>query len=92
LAAFRASRSEGIVGRNSDGQTRLGAILGHLIAHEIGHLLLGTSHSSKGIMSSLLGPLSLGRAISGKLQFTSEEARQIRGQMEKRIQAAQLVR
>lgn len=68
-------------------------IFGHLMAHEIGHLLLGRgSHSPKGIMSTPWGPLSIARAVSGGLLFTPTEAIRIRAQVEHRARAAQLTR
>jgi hypothetical protein len=55
-----------------------GIILGHLIAHEIGHILLGPgSHSEKGIMSFPWGRKRLVDASRGGLQFTPEQARKI---------------
>jgi hypothetical protein len=55
-----------------------GIILGHVIAHEIGHILLGPgSHSEKGIMSFPWGRKRLVDASRGRLQFTPEQARKI---------------
>ena len=54
----------------------LGCRLGHVIAHEIGHLLLPTrAHSPSGIMKA---GLDGERAAQGALFFTREQARQIR--------------
>jgi len=50
-------------------------ILGCVIAHELGHLLLGlNSHSSKGIMHSPWGPEQMRRVMMGTLLFTAEQA------------------
>ncbi len=68
-------------------------ILGHLMAHEMGHLLLGqNSHSAKGIMHVPWSRFSLARAASGKLLFTPKEANRIRAQVQERGQAAQSAR
>jgi hypothetical protein len=65
-------------------------ILGHLMAHEIGHLLLGRdSHCRKGIMSVPWGRLTVARAASGKLLFTPKEVNRIRANVQERKRAAQ---
>jgi hypothetical protein len=56
---------------------RRGLILGHVIAHELGHLLLGqTSHSATGLM---LARLDVPLAGQGRLLFTEEQGEVIRG-------------
>jgi len=63
-------------------------ILGTVIAHEIGHLLLGTnSHSSKGIMRGQWEGSDLREAGEGKLGFTSEQARRLRAGLMDRARA-----
>jgi hypothetical protein len=60
-------------------------ILGHILAHEIGHLLLGRgSHSGSGIMHVPWDKLQLRRASEGRLLFTSPQAKQIRDQVLRR--------
>ena len=61
-------------------------ILGCVIAHELGHLLLGVnSHSSAGIMCSPWGQQQVREALMGTLLFTAEQAKvmqaQVRAQM-----------
>jgi len=52
-----------------------GEILGHAVAHELGHLLLGNiAHSSVGLMKAQLGHKELQSAARGDLVFTVEEA------------------
>jgi hypothetical protein len=54
-------------------------ILGHLMAHEIGHLLLRSPrHSVAGIMRSGWGRVELESAAQGRLLFMREEAGQMR--------------
>ncbi len=51
-------------------------ILGHAMAHEIGHVLLGSnSHSSKGIMRPDWKRKDLQRAATGRLLFTSQQTK-----------------
>ena len=52
-----------------------GELLGYVIAHEVGHLLLGTdSHSHDGIMQGRWEDVQLREAGKGNLQFTSSQA------------------
>lgn len=52
-----------------------GELLGYVIAHEVGHLLLGTdSHSHEGIMRGHWEDAELREAGKGNLQFTSSQA------------------
>jgi hypothetical protein len=53
-------------------------ILGHVAAHEIGHLLLGSnSHSSWGIMRAHWNMEELARANKGLLFFTKSQSRRM---------------
>jgi hypothetical protein len=56
-----------------------GQILGHAVAHEIGHVLLRReSHSSGGLMRSVWSRSDLQKMSAGNLGFTGEEARRLR--------------
>ena len=67
-----------------------GLLLGHLIAHEIGHLLLGPDrHSSTGIMRPKWSRKDAKVASSGELLFTRAQGRRIRAQVLKRMRAEQ---
>ncbi len=58
------------------------AILGHLMAHELGHLLLGTaSHSAAGIMHVPWSGAELGFAAQGRLLFAKIEAERMRANL-----------
>ena len=60
-----------------DGNSAL--VLGHIIAHEIGHLLLGKgSHTSRGLMSFPWNKKELKDAAWGGLIFTRGQTRRIR--------------
>ena len=59
------------------------AILGLVIAHELGHLLLGTnSHAARGIMRANWKKQDLSLAGKGMLGFTEDQAQKMRGRLE----------
>lgn len=54
-------------------------VLGHAMAHEIGHLLLGTNrHSQSGIMRAQWSRGEMVLAVLGHLRFTRQEAQLLR--------------
>lgn len=60
----------------------LGRVLGHVMAHEIGHLLLGThSHSPVGIMRPQWQGEELRQVGMGTLLFTPEQARKMQARL-----------
>jgi len=67
------------VARISDGRKyRRPVVLGAVMAHELGHLLLGiNSHSKKGLMTLPWGPKVLLAANRGMLGFSKKEAGRI---------------
>jgi hypothetical protein len=79
----------GGVGTSFDhGQT---IILGHMMAHEVGHMLLGpNSHGEKGVMSFPWNPGTLRLAERGLLEFTMAERKRIRAELEQRTQLNQI--
>src|SRR5690606_4203205 len=74
------------IGAIADGRKyRQPVVLGAIIAHELGHLLLGIgSHSKVGLMSLPWGPKALTAADQGTLSFSKKEARQLEKAAEKR--------
>jgi hypothetical protein len=67
---------------HSDWNISLSDILGNVIAHELGHLLLGShSHSRAGIMRAHWQGEELHRLARGNLWFTSEQASHLRGKL-----------
>jgi hypothetical protein len=65
-------------------------ILGQLIAHELGHLLLGTnSHFLVGIMRATWRAAEIKQALMGNLVFTPEQVNQIRADLQRRLTAGQ---
>lgn len=71
-----ASRSEGFIRSFDTGQ-----LLGAVVAHELGHLLLplGSGHSGVGIMSGKWNRSLLDSAVLDRLGFTRKEGEEIRG-------------
>jgi len=56
-----------------------GIVTGHLMAHEIGHLLLPTpAHAAAGIMKAQLDSRDWGQAVRGVLRFSEKESDLIR--------------
>lgn len=70
--------------------TDVASLLGHVAAHEIGHLLLGTnSHAVAGLMHAHWTAAELASSKIGELVFLDREARQMR---EKLLTAAHIRR
>lgn len=66
-----------------------GELLGHAIAHELGHLLLAShAHSGQGLMRPVWRERELRRRSAGDWQFSAQDAAAIRA----RIEAARLSR
>jgi hypothetical protein len=66
-------------------------LLGHVMAHELGHFLLGeNSHSSDGIMINVFREQELRRAERGKLLFTRRQAAQMRAKIRRVASRADL--
>ncbi len=64
----------------------LGQLLGHGIAHEIGHLLLGShSHSPSGLMSARWKSQELMLAAYGQFNFSPEQAATLRSDVQARL-------
>ena len=56
-------------------------VLGHAMAHEVGHLLLPYGHSATGLMRAEWSGGDLRRAVRGQLNFTPEQAASIRAKL-----------
>jgi hypothetical protein len=66
-------------------------VLGHAIAHEMGHILLGSnSHFSDGIMQAQWGKAALTHASKGDLLFTIDQSRTMRRNLLAHIRRLQL--
>jgi hypothetical protein len=74
------------------GQISKAQLLGHAIAHEIGHLLLGNnSHSSHGLMAARWSKAELARLTQGDLQFLAAEVERIRAEVQRRHQSKEFL-
>ncbi len=63
-------------------------LLGHAMAHELGHLLLGVGgHARNGIMQAEWNPEALRKAAEGTLVFTSSERREVQQNVRQRLEA-----
>jgi hypothetical protein len=72
--------------RSDNAEFEIPIILGCVIAHEIGHLLLGSnSHSASGIMQGNWERGQIRKAMTGTLLFTPEQAKLIRAETQKRM-------
>ena len=64
---------------NADAE--LPVMLGCVMAHELGHLLLrAPGHSAKGIMQPQWGSVQIRQALTGRLRFTEQESTRIQSQ------------
>ena len=60
-------------------------VMGHVIAHEIGHLLLGTnSHSESGLMSAVWTVSDMRRISKGQFNFWPDESARMRREVARR--------
>jgi len=72
--------------KKDDAVFELPVILGCVMAHEIGHLLLGpNSHSGSGIMQPSWERKQVRQAMTGSLLFTSAQAKHIRAEARTRM-------
>jgi hypothetical protein len=72
------------------GAASLEQVLGHIFAHEIGHLLLwSNAHSPRGIMQGSWSRDALISIAKGYLTFTTEEAQTIRENLLRRMKQQQ---
>jgi hypothetical protein len=77
----------GGVGRGYENAQEI--ILGHMMAHEIGHLLLGPdSHSRRGVMSFPWDKRTLTNMERGRLRFSAKERSGIEQELGRRSEAA----
>ena len=72
--------------KNDEGRFEIPPILGCVMAHEIGHLLLGSkSHSFSGVMRSRWDREQLREAMMGALLFTPKQVRLMQAEMHRRM-------
>jgi len=59
-------------------------LLGHVMAHEVGHLLLGAAHMPKTIMSGGLGSRDFSLMKAGNVRFDQRQAERLRAAVRSR--------
>jgi hypothetical protein len=74
-----------------DCQSRMATLLGHITAHEIGHLLLGPQHTT-GIMAAELPYGAAAAAQSGESLFAGDDACKLVERARARVGASQATR
>jgi hypothetical protein len=85
VATVYADRIEALA-RVSD--VAAGAVLGRAMAHELGHLLTGTSsHAKRGLMRALWTSAELRRNLPGDWRFSHDESDRIRRRSGERVAA-----
>lgn len=68
-----------------DTTASLPQVVGYVIAHEVGHLLLGSNaHAAWGVMSAQLSGAYFDKAAQGTLAFASDEAERLRAGIRRR--------
>ena len=69
--------------RQQDSAISLSPILGSVLAHEVGHLLLGSNaHSREGIMQAHWQAEQLDHIAKGQMRFTKEQSGKMRARVE----------
>ena len=85
IAAVFFHRAVDLEGTN---HAKRATILGAMMAHEIGHLLLEKNHHSEtGVLRASWGDEDLKMAAKGRLRFSAEEARSMASMVSRRIGA-----
>lgn len=75
--------------RDEETQVSQALILGYVMAHELGHLLLGSNaHSSLGVMRPHWSRTELQSISMGRLSFTADQRREIHQRLEAEAQSA----
>jgi hypothetical protein len=85
-ATVSFSRVERCVRLQTTSSANLEQILGHAIAHELGHILLGTgSHAPSGLMQPDWNAEVLRDVATGRLFFSRDQAQSIRNAVDTRL-------
>ena len=91
LASVFYQRVEDLAWGADENGNEIPLILGDVMAHELGHLLLGTgSHAPSGIMRAVWDREFLQLALRGRQLFTAEQSRLLRAKVLRRQQETML--
>jgi len=77
-AAFLANVFFGNVEEAATTRKEAVVLLGHVMAHEVGHLLLGAAHTRETIMAENLGRRDILRMEAGHVRFNQRQAEHLR--------------
>jgi hypothetical protein len=82
---------EGIVRLQECGRTDSGIVLGTVMAHELGHLLLGkNSHAETGVMRPSWNPADFAAASQGRLSFSDDQRHILKARLDSAESASTL--
>jgi len=88
-ASLYYESAQRLVQTETDASSNISMILGCLMAHETGHLLLGEGqHTASGIMQASWDILQVQNALRGTLGFSYQQARRMRQSTVVRIEAS----
>ncbi|SRR6266480_3629792 len=73
--------------QRSNASRATAAVLGCAMAHELGHLMLGSAHSNEGVMRAESDKRYVWLAAQGRLTFTPKESRLLREELYRRAHA-----
>jgi len=68
----------GTIEEKATTRNETGLILGHVMAHEVGHLLLGAEHTPETIMAGELSSRDLPGMKAGRLRFSKRQSERLR--------------
>ncbi|HKE24638.1 MAG TPA: hypothetical protein VKB88_19885 [Bryobacteraceae bacterium] len=85
-APFLADVFFGVIGERAATQEEEALILGHVMAHEVGHLLLGVEHTPATIMAGELCGRDLPLMRAGRMRFSKSQSDHLRTAVARRQQ------
>jgi hypothetical protein len=77
-ASFLADVFFGNIEEAATTRKEAAVLLGHVMAHEVGHLLLGAAHTRETIMAENLGRRDILRMEAGRVRFSQRQAERLR--------------
>ena len=84
-ATISYTRMQECTKRQTKSAASLQQVLGHAMAHELGHILLGAEHTATGLMRADWDASQLDDAAKGRLYFSRDEAKRIQDAVSRRM-------